>query len=149
MWELYQRFFKAGIGGVLILSLLSCSVHSVESYRRKGAREAESFANELSTIHNSQELLRAEPMMRKHFLALVHLMIEARKWQKEHDIPLPDVRPCVAYEHLQEQLARIAFMEGGREVIRRAQQEALICLDRQERRIQKRERAQLDKPFEK
>jgi hypothetical protein len=95
---------------------------------------------DLEKIENRQQLLLAEPQLKKHFEALITLMIEAREFQQKH---LDDVAIESPYEEgsvdlqLEEELRRIYSIEGGREVVERAQHEALIRLDAYERALAK------------
>lgn len=125
-------------GMVVFVALAGCG-ESVEGFRHKGAKRAECFAQDLGRIENAQDLRQSENRIKKHFNALVDLMIAARQWQAKRgceDVPVPEM--CASYRHLQQELTRISLMEGGKEFLQRAQQEALIRLDRYERRIEKR-----------
>jgi hypothetical protein len=129
----------------IFLLLGSCSPNSSEDFHREGGARSRSLVNILSQIENREQLLKAEPLIKKHFESLVTLMIEARDFEQKHlddemgEIALDEEAP----QHLlEEQLRRVYAIEGAREVIERTQQEALIRLDAHERTLIKK-RAQL------
>ena len=67
-------------------------------------------------------------------------MIEARKFQEEEPFE-PDTTNTLVSDMLKEELKRIYKLEGGREVIEKAQKEALIRLDAFERSLKKKKTA--------
>jgi len=118
----------------------SCSPHSSEEFHKEGEVLCRSLVEALQTIESSDQLLLAEPLLKKKFESLVSLMIESSKFQQEH----PDdwsLEPGFVSVALRDQLHRIYLLEGGREVIERAQQESLVKLDAYERsRLRQREK---------
>lgn len=129
-----------------LLLLFSCSPNTPEEFGREGEARCRSLASVLSGIENTGQLLRAESELKKHFESLVDLMLEARDFQKRHpDDSFWDINDVgnVASLLLEEQLRRIYALEGGREVIERAQHESLVRLDAWERAMaRKREMVQ-------
>ena len=125
----------------LFLMMWGCSPNSSEDFRHEGEARCRKIVTLLEKVENREQLLRAEPDLKKQFEALTDLMIEARKFQIEH---LDDASSEILYEGnlaeaaLEEELRRIYALEGGREIIERAQQEALVRLDAYERNISKR-----------
>lgn len=123
----------------LLLTLCSCSPNSSEEFHREGEARCRTLVRDLEKIESRQQLVLAAPQLKKHFEALIDLMIEAREFQQKHmdeaalesDERTEDVR-------LEEELRRIYAIEGGREVIEKAQQEALARLDAYERALAKR-----------
>lgn len=116
--------------------LCGCSPHSSEEFHKEGEVLCRSLVETLQTIDSLDQLLLAEPILKKKFESLVSLMIEASRFQQKH----PDdwgaeagIEPGFISVELKEQLRRIHLLEGGREVIERAQQESLVKLDAYER----------------
>lgn len=133
---------------VLVLSLFllgmlsGCSPSSLEDYRLEGEARCRTLLEELQKIHNREQLVKAAPHLKKYFNNLVTLMIHAREFQETH----PDETPGLSTEsnassELEEELRRIYAIEGAREIIERAQQEALVRLDAFERARSKRRQA--------
>jgi len=131
------------LGYWIFLSFLcSCSPHSSEEFRQEGEGRCRRLITTLQKIENRQQLLLAEPALKKHFEKLIDLMIEAREFQEKHeDIPNEStLEENSTTASLELELRRIYMMEGGREIIERSQQEALVRLDAYEHaRAKKRE----------
>jgi hypothetical protein len=130
---------KLALIGVLFL-FCSCSPHSFEEFKREGESRCRLLVVDLQKIENREQLLLAEPTLRNHFEGLIDLMIEVRKFQQKK---LEDLTAGVPFEEnsdeisLENELRRIYAMEGGREIVERAQQEALVRLDAYERALAK------------
>ena len=128
---------------VIAVVLGSCSPHSSEEFQTEGEVLCRSLIETLQPIDSSEKLLSAEPVLKKKFESLVALMIEASTFVQKH----PDSwdegssqKVSLISVTLKEQLHRIYSIEGGREVIERAQQESLVKLDAYERsRLKQRE----------
>lgn len=131
--------------GFFLLSLYGCSPNSSEEFHREGRQRCRALIQDLSKIENREQLLRAEPQLKKHFESLVSLMIEAREFQHKH---LDEIEGDGTIEEnevdirLEEELRRIYAIEGGREVVERVQHEGLVRLDAYERALVKK-RAEL------
>jgi hypothetical protein len=124
----------------LLLLLCGCSPNSSQEFRREGEAHCHALVKDLEKIENREQLLRAQPRLKKHFESLISLMIEARKFQQRHADDAEAEDPFTEEEAtalLQEELRRIYCIEGSREVIESAQQEALIRLDAYERALTK------------
>lgn len=121
----------------LFLLLWSCSPSSMSDFRHEGESRFRTIVQTLQQIEDREQLLRAEPTLKKHFELLIALMIEARKYQQNHpEDALLEIDQSLPIEaELQEELRRIYLIEGAREVVERAQQEALVRLDAFEREI--------------
>lgn len=133
----------------LILScfvlLYGCSPNSSEEFHREGKERCRALMGDLVKIENREQLLRAEPHLKRHFESLISLMIEAREFQQKHLEGLEGegaIDENEADARLETELRRIYAIEGGREVVERAQHEALVRLDAYERALAKK-RAQL------
>ena len=91
---------------------------------------------DLQKIESREQLVKVVPRLKVHFEKLVDLMIEAKKFQEtaeEEFAPLP----TQASEKLLLELKRIYQLEAGGELIEKAQNEALLRLDRFEKSLQK------------
>lgn len=72
------------------------------------------------------------PKLKKHYQALVELMIEGKELQRKHpdqEEVDPAHYPHLYVDILKEELERICTLEGGREMLEKAEKEALIRLD--------------------
>jgi hypothetical protein len=124
----------------IVLLFYGCSPNSPQEFHREGEARCLSLIRDLDKIENREQLLQAEPQLKKYFSALTDLMIEAREFQRKRlddacsESPL-ESNPVDAL--LEEELRRIYMIEGGREVIERAQQEALVKIDAYERALVK------------
>ncbi|MBS0615863.1 MAG: hypothetical protein JSR58_04850 [Verrucomicrobia bacterium] len=114
----------------LLLLCASCSPESSDDFRHEGEAIARALVDELQEVENRQDLLKASPKLKKLFEQLVDLMIAARNAQME-----PQLDSTEMSQVLQAELKRIYRMEGGREVIEKAQKEALLRLDAFERSL--------------
>jgi hypothetical protein len=115
-----------------IVFLCSCSPNSSEEFQREGEARCRLLIADLQKIENREQLLFVEPVLKRHFEGLIDLMIEVREFQQKR---LEDISTEIPSEEntteafLENELRRIYAIEGGREIIERAQQEALVRLD--------------------
>jgi hypothetical protein len=122
------------------LLFFSCSPNSSEEFQREGETRCRLLVADLQKIENREQLLLAEPILKKHFEGLIDLMIEVREFQQKR---LEDISNEIPFEEsstevsLENELRRIYAIEGGREIIERTQQEALVRLDAYERTLAK------------
>jgi hypothetical protein len=122
-----------------------CSPHSAEEFQQEGERLCELLCEDLRRIETRDQLIQEQPLLQKHFQALVSLMIEASRFQEEHPDTLADeavLEPGVFSVALESELQRIyQEIEGARDSIEKAAHEALIKLDAYERaRLKRREK---------
>jgi hypothetical protein len=122
---------------VLGIELYSCSPNSLREFKREGESRCRSLVLDLEKIESRQQLLLAEPQLRRHFESLISLMMQARTFEQKHLDVSPDETETEGATRLEEELRRIYAIEGGREVIERAQHEALVRLDACERALAK------------
>lgn len=129
----------------LSIVLWGCSPNSSKEFQKEGETHCRSLVLELQKIENREQLLSAESKLKKQFNHLIDLIIEAREFQQkkfEEDIGDEPVFEANGFEdELEKQLRRIYAVEGGREVIERTQQEALVRLDAYERILAKKREA--------
>lgn len=124
----------------LFILFCGCSPNSSMEFQREGEARCKAFLLDLAKIENREQLLMLEPQLKKHFESLISLMIDAREFQLKHP---DDVVMESSYDGrgpdilLEEELRRIYLIEGGREVVERAQHEALFRLDAYERTLAK------------
>jgi hypothetical protein len=131
-------FVGSTIGTLLLL--YSCSPSSSEEFQREGETRCRMLAADLQKIENREQLLLAETILKKHFERLIDLMIEARQFQQKRFEDISTEIPNeenAAEASLENELRRIYAIEGGREIVERAQQEALVRLDAFERALEK------------
>jgi hypothetical protein len=137
--KLFSRLFRLQIPCLTLLLLTSCSPNSLEEFRREGESQCRALVLTLQSIETNEQLIRFEPILKNHFNKLVNLMIEARLYQVENpDYEALELSKNGVNDLLKEELRRIYTLEGGREIVERAQHEALIHLDAAERSIIKR-----------
>lgn len=115
-----------------LLCLTGCSSNSLEQYQYDGEALCKALVKELREIRTREELARELPRVKKGFEAITALIIEAKEYQRKH--PGEEGSDPADFEHpyaeeLKEELTRLCMLEGGRELIERAQKEALIRLD--------------------
>lgn len=125
----------------LCLVLLGCSPNSSYEFQREGKALCRTLANDLKKIESRQQLLQEESKLKKHFESLVSLMIEAKEFQQgtDSDLVMDSFLEGEEDRELEAELRRIYAIEGGREVIERAEQEALVRLDAYERALAKKQ----------
>jgi hypothetical protein len=124
----------------LFLLFVSCSPNSSQEFQREGMTYCQRLILDLEKIENREQLLKAECLLKKHFEGLISLIIEAREFQNKHldsDIAEAALDERGIDMRLENELRRIYSIEGGREVIERAQHEALVRLDAYEHSLSK------------
>ncbi len=128
-----NQFFRLRVCALGILLLLcSCSPNSSKEFQKEGETRCKLLMLDLAKIENREQLLHAEMKLKKHFESLITLMIEAREFQQKHLDE--DAHENVLAENsispfFEDELRRIYAIEGAREIIERAQHEALVRLD--------------------
>jgi hypothetical protein len=125
--------------GVFLLFLCSCSPNSCQEFQQEGEARCRLLVATLQSIENREQLLLAESTLKKHFEKLIDLMIEAREFQEKlEEVPTGETLSGNSMNTLLElELRRTYMIEGGREIIERTQQEALVRLDAYERALAK------------
>lgn len=125
----------------LVSFLSGCSPHSLKDFQQEGESLSRNFIVILENIENHEQLALLEPVLRKKFESFADLIIQAREFQEQHpDEVCPELTASslAVSKQLQEELKRIYQLERGKEVIERAQQEAILKLDVFERSLAKR-----------
>jgi hypothetical protein len=125
---------------VLFLVLLwGCSPQSLEDYYHEGQTVAKKITDDLRHIHSREDLEMAIPALKKRFDELVNLMIDAREYQEKHPEEFFE-EEAFAFsidDELLEELKRIYEIEKGKELIEKAEREALLRLDAYKRNLLK------------
>ena len=113
-------------------SFLSCSSNSLEDFSEEGEGVSRALTLELKRIRSRDDLLIYAPKLEQLFDSLVYVIIEAQKYQEAH----PDAKAVFyvkkdhsASDELRIELNRILYMEGGREVIEKVQENSLNRLE--------------------
>lgn len=127
-----KKFFLA------FLILLGCNPSSYEDFQLEGNAHCRRMLNTLKCIQDRQQLVQAQPILRQHFEDLVDLMIAARKFQ-QGGLDTKELYPSFYSIALKEELKRLYEIEGGREIVERAQKQAFLRLGAWERQIAKKQ----------
>lgn len=116
---------------ILLIALGSCSLSTPSDFRCEGEALCRALVKELKKIHNKEELVKAVPKLRKRYLKIAEIAVLAKEFQKKH----PDYYAWEAEDEseasleLNEEMERIYRIAGAREVMEKAQSEALRLLD--------------------
>ncbi|MBS3904301.1 MAG: hypothetical protein KGZ39_03130 [Simkania sp.] len=122
--------------GIFFLGLwlltAACAPTSIEEYRKEGEAICYQFTEDLKKIHAREELVKAIPNIKHRYEEIVDLLIGVKEFEKEHFGEASDpwnTANFLASEMLMVEMKRIYLIEGGREIMERAQREALFRLD--------------------
>jgi hypothetical protein len=113
----------------LILLVLFCSCTTLPDFARDGERICRDLVQQLEKVETREDLIAIEGKLERLFGELVDVLVKAHYYQKEHLEELPVVSNPYD-EALFQELLRVYQIEGGREIIERAQREPLIRLDK-------------------
>jgi hypothetical protein len=123
---------------LIILFLTSCGPKSLEDFREEGRGVTRSLIQELQVIQTRQELLQVQSRLQKLFDNLVTIMTNGREFQekysKQESLELTKEDHEIS-EELRIQLQRIYYIDGGKEIIEKCQEQALQRLDAFEKRL--------------
>lgn len=124
----------------LFLSLFfSCQPSSFEEFQFEGAARVRLLLTDLKNIETREDLIKAEPILKKHFEKIVAIIIQARLFQQRNtglEVPVLQIGQLLS-SSLLEEMRRIYALEGGRECIERSQKEAMLKLDAKEKLLGK------------
>lgn len=126
---------------ILIFLLTSCGYRSLEDFREDGEWTTRELIAELQSVHDREELIKKLPKLKKLFNELSDIMIAARQYQEKHpseEEPPFTKRQQATSERLRQELNRIYLIDEGRELIEKAEDEALNKLDAFERTLLRR-----------
>ena len=130
------RIFFVSILIGLITLLFSCSTQSLTDFRDEGEAVCRLLLSELKQIRSRDDLIVHAERLRELFDRLVDVIIRARVFKDTHpeaSIDSAFFKEQVVSDQLRIELNRVLHMEGGREVLERAQESALNHLDAYER----------------
>ena len=111
---------------------MGCSPGSLSDYRHEGESACRDIIGDLQKIEKREDVARLEPVLKRKFEKLVSVIIEARKFQikyPEEALALPIALESDVSDLLKEELQRVYRIEGGQEIVERAQREAMLRLD--------------------
>lgn len=125
------RIFIALFIGLLAL-FSSCSNQTLTDFRHEGEAVSKLLLAELKQIRSRDDLLVHAPHLQELFDRLVEIIIQAQTFKDAH--PETSIEPLSLKEQsgsdqLRIELNRVLHMEGGREVIEKAQEAAFNRLD--------------------
>jgi hypothetical protein len=109
-----------------------CSPSSISDFRHEGESICRDIITDLENIQERGDLVKFEVSLKKNFEKLSFVLMQAREFQMNHPeeaLIEHDVEGTEVSDLLLEQMQRVYRIEGGREVIERAQREAMLRLD--------------------
>jgi hypothetical protein len=118
---------------IFILALTACSSpHSLDEFEEEGEGVILSLIQELQSIYTREQLLAASGKLQKQFDRLVNVIIAAKEFYHSH--PDFNAEMAMPYNHelsdrLRIELNRLYLLEGGRQIIEKCQEKALLRLD--------------------
>lgn len=145
--RLPRTFFRFALLILILISSLflsACGSHSSEDFREDGDATMRLLIKELQAIHSYSTLSAAAPKLKRLFNDLVDTMLKAREYHESHPAAeISDLSPKnhASSEQLRTELNRIYRLDGGRELIEKCQEGALLRLDAFEKNLVKRRTA--------
>lgn len=116
----------------MLLIATSCGPRSLDDFEEEGEGIIRSLIKELQAIHSREQLLAASDKLQRHFDHLGSVMIAAQEFKNTH----PELGRGTSKQELSDQLRielnRIYRLEGGRQIIEKCQENALLRLHRNE-----------------
>lgn len=117
-----KRYFLS-----LAFLIVSCAPSSLSEWRVEGVSVVRDLVEELQSIGSLKELETKKYSIKKKYMKLVSIMLEAEKYEEEED--------SFQVEHfysdaLREQYVRLYQIEGAMEVLYEIQKDGLHKLDR-------------------
>lgn len=132
---MYKIFFFF----LLLLVFSCCQPSSLDDFSHEGAACTRALIKDLQEIQEREDLGKIEPRLKKQFEKLVDIMVQARLYQQKHleeEIAFSIVNVSLSQDLLAE-IERVYSIEGGKEVVERAQREAMLRLDAKEKMLSK------------
>ncbi|MBB65059.1 MAG: hypothetical protein CMO81_08340 [Waddliaceae bacterium] len=111
----------------LSVFLHSCGPRSLEDCRDQAERVSRNLLYDLEKIETKDDLTRAIPKLRGHYTQLADLLIDAHSL-KEGEITVYSPSHSLN-EDLRKELVRVYSIDGGRELMEKAQREGLHRLN--------------------
>lgn len=112
--------------GILIFLLLSgCTQKTAGDFLTESEERCSELVAILEKAGTLDELMKAEPEIKKKFNEIAALMLQAQDYDEKHPSS-ESVKPVPSSGPLLDELRRIYSIKGGREVIERAQADARL-----------------------
>ncbi len=114
---------------VVFLGLIGCGPNSPKDFRYEGEAKCRELVSILERVETREEIIQAEPLLRKKFKELVTLILMVESYLETH--PSAVALPASSHsDDLQYELKRIYKIPGCKEVLERVEKEPLIYLER-------------------
>ena len=127
------RIFIALSWLVILSTFFSCSDQSLSYFRYEGEALTKQLIGELRQIRTRDDLVEHSLRLQELFNSLVDVIIRAQEFKDKHPEEQSDAlsihKEATESDQLRIELNRVLHMEGGREVIEKAQEAALNRLD--------------------
>jgi hypothetical protein len=108
-----------------LVAFLSGCETSMPSHQRRAEKRAEALLTELQEVKRRDQLLASQERIAKAYRQLAEALVEAEQYRKHHpEEGLAAVGDELGTQ-LKRELQRLYAMEGGRELLESAQEEAL------------------------
>lgn len=117
----------------LAIFVTACAPSSLQECCEHGEAITLDIARELEKCHSREDLQKSIPRLKKQFMRLVDIIIEASLHQGEP----PAFTDGRAGDKLLFEMQRVYLIEGGRQLVELAQREALEKLDAFDQRHKK------------
>lgn len=116
--------FESMLWGTILFTLFTaCS--SPSDYRSEGRKIIHQLIQEFETIETSSQLNERRHTLQRQFNALARAMVRGRKNGTTASVTEKEFKENRLLQH---HLERLSKLPGGREIIKRSQEEALITL---------------------
>lgn len=116
----------------LMVVVAGCSPGSLKDFRLEGESICRDIIDDLQRVETRDDIARLEPVLKRHFEKLVSIIIQAREFQikyPEEALAFQGPQDAEVSDIMKEELQRIYRIEGGKEIVERAQRESMLRLD--------------------
>lgn len=116
----------------LMVFVAGCSPGSLKDFRHEGESVCRDIIDDLQRVETHDDIAKLEPALKRHFEKLVSIIIQAREFQikyPEEALAFQGQQEAEVSDILKEELQRIYRIEGGKEIVERAQRESMLRLD--------------------
>jgi hypothetical protein len=122
-----------------LILLIGCAPSSSQEFRQEGEALCRSLAKDLQKVDSREDLIKMTPLLKKRFLQVAELMMQARAFQRKHagEAMVEDHGDLLASEVLMMEMKRIYMIEGARKIMEDTQREALFTLDAYLKKMEK------------
>ena len=105
---------------LILVVLTGCGPHTAKDCRREAEGTMRSLIRVLEQVETREDLLAREGKLKKIYAKMADLVVEAERLGGTAGPPNGELN-----ERLKEELVRVYALPGGREIVERAQGEAL------------------------